>query len=216
MKKLIQIAAVLLILFAYAAYPQNILHDRIVLLSEYIASEEFFNASSDADDLALTDSIFNKSLEICDGDISEALLTAAFTAIPYNRVPIHTPLLGIEFNVPLPSAKDSVFLKKNKQLPRNLFPDTPMDGYGDKDKLAHFFGSAFLSYSRVPFDFNKIIGIFVEEFERSFKVQSFADPRDLTANGSGIAFGRALNENGSIRPSHILMLNFLSYFTYGL
>lgn len=215
MKKLIQIAAILFLIGA-SAYPQSILNDRIVLLSGYIASDEFLNTSRHSDDLALTDSIYNKSLEICDGDISEALLTAAFTTIPYNKVPIHTSILGIKFNVPLPSAVDSVFLKKNKHLPRNLFPDTPQDGYGDKDKLAHFFGSAFLSYSRVPFDFNKIIGIFVEEFERSFKVQSFADPRDLTANGSGITFGRALNEDENIRPSHILALNFLSYFTYGL
>jgi len=212
-KKLIQIAAIFVITYS-AACAQTVLHDQIVLLSEYIASDEF--VQSGAGDLALVDSIYNKSLEICGGSVSEALLTATFTTIPYNKVPIHTSILGISFTVPLPSATDSVFRKKNEHLPRNLFPDTPQDGYGDIDKLAHFFGSAYLAYSHVPFDFNKIIGIFVEEFERSFKVQSFADPRDLAANSSGITFGSALRDNEEIRPSRVLALNFLSHFTYGL
>ena len=65
----------------------------------------------------------------------------------------------------------------------------PEIDYGDKDKLAHFFGSAFLSYESTIFDLGKLIGYFVEAFEESFKVQSTVDLRDLDVNEYGRLFG---------------------------
>ena len=52
----------------------------------------------------------------------------------------------MQLDIPLPSVTDSIFALKRKNLPKNLFYDTPNTEMGDKDKLPHFFGTAFLSY----------------------------------------------------------------------
>jgi len=131
--------------------------------------------------------------------------------VPYNKVPIQVPILNSIVYYPLTSADDEIFLKKNNNLPRYLFFDTPQNDYGDKDKLAHFFGSAFLSYESNLFDIGKLIGYFVEAFEESFKVQSSVDPRDLDVNYYGRLFGSILKEDKSVRPSQILLFRSLRY-----
>jgi len=91
-----------------------------------------------------------------------------------------------------------------------------MNNYGDKDKLAHFFGSAFLSYSSNYFDLGNAIGYLVEVFEESFKVQSSIDERDLITNKLGNLFGTVLKQNKNILPSQIIILRTLSNFSYSL
>ena len=113
-------------------------------ISEFIASEKFIEIRNSCNDLASTDSIFNEALKITDGDIADALLALMLATVPYREVPIQIPILGSVVNYPLTSADEETFLKKNENLPRYLFFDTPQNDYGDKDKLAHFFGSAFL------------------------------------------------------------------------
>jgi hypothetical protein len=93
-----------------------------------------------------------------------------------------------------------------------LFFDTPQNNYGDKDKLAHFFGSAFLSYESNIFDLGKLIGYFVEAFEESFKVQSSVDLRDLDVNDYGRLFGTWLKESNKLLPSQIFLLRSLRFF----
>ena len=116
-------------------------------LSRYIASKEFAELKIKINDYRQMDLIYEKALEESDGDISNALFTLTFTAIPYDYIPVVSPVFKILINVPLPHSVDSIFNLKNKNLPKNLFYDTPQNEFGDKDKLAHFFGSAYLSYS---------------------------------------------------------------------
>jgi hypothetical protein len=103
------------------------------------------------------------------------------------------------------------FLTKNENLPKNLFFDSPQNNFGDKDKLAHFFGSAFLSYESKFFDLGKLIGYFVEAFEESFKVQSSVDIRDLDVNEYGRFFGELLKENDNLLPSQIFLLRSIRF-----
>jgi hypothetical protein len=110
---------------------------------------------------------------------------------------------------PLISAEENIFNLKNRQLPSKLFFDTPSGDYGDKDKLAHFFGSAYLAYLSLIFDFAPVIGYFVEVFEEKFQVQSSVDLRDMEANRLGILFGKMLKKNYKTLPSDILILNTL-------
>lgn len=181
-------------------------------ISEFIASKNFRAIRKVCNDLASTDSIFNEAIKITNGNIADALLALMLATVPYREVPVQIPILNTIVNYPLTSADEETFLKKNENLPRYLFFDTPNNEYGDKDKLAHFFGSAFLSYESNLFDLGKLIGYFVEAFEESFKVQSSVDARDLDVNDYGRLFGTLLKENKKLQPSQIFLLRSLSFF----
>lgn len=181
-------------------------------ISEFIASEKFSEIRNVYNDLASADSIYNEAIKITNGNISDALLALMFATVPYREVPVQIPILDFTVNYPLTSADEKTFLKKNENLPRYLFFDTPQNDYGDKDKLAHFFGSAYLSFESNIFDLGKLIGYFVEAFEESFKVQSSVDARDLDVNDYGRLFGTLLKENKKLQPSQIFLLRSLSFF----
>jgi hypothetical protein len=195
---------------------QSSLSKGVNYLSSYIASEEFKELSETKNHIELTDSIYLRAVNFYNGDYSEALLALMLAAVPYKIVPIQIPVLNIVINYPLTAAEDSIFLLKNSNLPKYLFFDSPQTDYGDKDKLAHFFGSAFLAYSPNFFDLGNLIGYFIEVFEESFKVQSSVDNRDLYVNSLGIFFGKVLKKNKDLLPSDILILNTLIHIRYSL
>ncbi len=202
----------LLLLFSVNLIPQQSdLSKTVNHISEYIASEKLAEIRINVGELAATDSIFIDAIKFTELDYGDALLALMLATVPYNKVPIQVPILNSIVYYPLTSADDEIFLKKNNNLPRYLFFDTPQNDYGDKDKLAHFFGSAFLSYESNLFDIGKLIGYFVEAFEESFKVQSSVDPRDLDVNYYGRLFGSILKEDKSVRPSQILLFRSLRY-----
>lgn len=177
----------------------------VLKLSEFISSDYF--AKLNYNDLNLVDTIYVRAMKITGSDFSEAFLSLTFAAIPYKEVPLVLPVIRIRVNVPLISANDSIFMKKNHNLPKYLLYDSPHDNFGDKDKIAHFFGNAFLSYNTRVFDLTKFLGIFVEDFEKEFKVESAVDTRDLLVNYLGYIFGKAVKQNKHILPSQV----FLSY-----
>lgn len=180
-------------------------------ISHYIASEEFYQLKIEIGEPASIDSIYAVALRFNDYDFSETLLALMFATVPYREVPIQIPLFNVILYYPLISADTETFLKKNENLPRYLFVDSPNNDYGDKDKLAHFFGSAFLSYASRFFDLGELIGYFVEAFEESFKVQSAIDLRDLDVNDYGRLFGKLLKSDNSLLPSKIFYLRSMRY-----
>lgn len=190
---------------------QSNLSKAVNFISEYISSENFVKIKSTYGDLAATDSIYLTAIKYSHYDYDDALLALMLATVPYREVPIQIPLLKIVVNYPLVSADEQTFLQKNKNLPAHLFLDSPQDSFGDKDKLAHFFGSAFLSYESNLFDLGKLIGYFVEAFEESFKVQSSIDPRDLDVNDYGRLFGSILKKDKSVLPSQILLFRSIRY-----
>ncbi len=185
-------------------------------LTCYIASKHFAELKFKMDDPARTDSIFKEALIITHNNNTEALFALIFAVLPYNKVPIKIPLLPIVLKYPLISAGDSLYNLKNKNLPKYLFFTSPKDNFGDKDKLAHFFGAAFLSYSGNIFDLSDLIGYFVEVFEQDFVVQSSIDPRDLHADTLGDIFGRLLKKNKEVLPSQVMLMKTLFYCRYNL
>jgi len=191
---------------------QSDLSKAVNSISSYIASDKFVQIKKDYGDLSVADSIFNYAVKYTNGDYSEALLALSAATLPYREVPIVIPIINSIWNYPLVSAGDSVYYLKNKNLPTKFFYDTPQNEYGDKDKTAHFFGFAFLEYSTLIFDFENLIGNFIEAFEEDFKVQSSVDYRDLEVNFLGKCFGRLLKKDKSILPSHILVMRTLYYF----
>ena len=203
----------LIILSGENSYPQqSSLSKSVNYISSYISAEEFINLKAGIGDLCAVDSIYSTALKFNEDNYSEALLALSAATLPYREVPIIIPLINSVWKYPLVSSDDSVYNLKNENLPAQFFYDTPQNDYGDKDKLAHFFGFAFLSYSTLFFDFGNLIGYFVEAFEEDFKVQSSIDYRDLEVNFLGKCFGRLLKNDKSILPSQVLVMRTLYYF----
>ncbi len=185
-------------------------------LSEFIASDYFTNLHKANNDLVLADSIFLRAVHYENYNYSDALFDLTFAVIPYNKVKVRLPLIGLKFTYHLTSAEENIFEKKNSNLPKKLFFDTPAGNYGDKDKLAHFFGSAFIGYSSNVFDFGDLIGYFVEVFEQDFEVQNSMDWRDIETNYLGNVFGEILKENKNVLPSQVMLIRTLFYCRYHL
>ncbi len=180
-------------------------------ISEYIA-----NFKSPKNDIAAVDSIYKFALKVNNNNISDALLSLTFATIPYKEFPLTIPFVKIKMKIPIFAVNDSLFNLKNKKIPKNILFDSPQTNFGDKDKLAHFFGSAFISQRSNIFDFTKIIGIFVEEFEEKFKIDAKFDERDIVIDDLGNMFGKILKKNKSAMPSDVLLYNSLKFFKYGL
>lgn len=190
---------------------QSNLSKTVNYISSYLASEHFSNLKNNIGDVAATDSIFSEAMRFTEYDYGDALIALMLATVPYNEVPIQIPIFNSTVYYPLTSADEETFLTKNEKLPRYLFFDSPQNNYGDKDKLAHFFGSAFLSYESNIFDIGKLIGYFVEAFEESFKVQSSVDLRDLDVNEYGRLFGDLLKENKDLLPSQIFLIRSIRF-----
>lgn len=190
---------------------QSALSKGVNYISEFIASDYFKELSKTNSDLALADTIYLRAIRYKNYDYSEALLALTFACVPYRKVPVKIPLLNIVLYYPLTSAGSKTFLMKNENLPKNLYFDSPANSFGDKDKLAHFFGSAYLSYTSKVFDFGNLIGYFVESFEDEFKVQSHIDTRDMMTNTLGNLFGKILKNNKNILPSQAFILRTFNY-----
>ena len=204
---------ILIIVFTSSAYSQQSgLSKGVNYLSEFIASDYFLELKKENTDLALVDSIYTRAIEFYENDYTEALLALTFTTIPYRRVPLVIPLIKARLYYPLISANDSISNLKNQNLPSKLFFDSPDNDYGDKDKLAHFFGNAFIGYAENILKLADVFGYFVEAFEEDFKAQSEVDFRDVDVNWYGVLFGDMLEVNKKILPSQIMIIRSLRYF----
>lgn len=192
---------------------QSKLSKGVNYLSDFISSDYFRELKKEKSDLDLIDSIFIRAIKFYDYDYQEALLALTFTTIPYQRVPLVIPLVNVRIYYPLISASDSIANLKNKNLPSKLFYDSPANDYGDKDKLAHFFGNAFIGYAENILKLADVFGYFVEAFEEDFKAQSEVDFRDVDVNWYGVLFGEMLELNKNILPSQIMTIRSLRYVT---
>jgi hypothetical protein len=209
-----RVLLIAVILFTSSFPQQSKLSRAVNYLSSFIASDHFVVLKETNSDLALVDSIYLSAIAFTEKDYGEALLALTFVTVPYKKVPIIVPIIKEVIYYPLIAADDSTFKIKNKNLPRYLFYDSPKTSHGDVDKLAHFFGNAFIGYSENIFDLSALIGYFVESFEESFKVQSKVDYRDLDVNWYGDQFGKLLNENEELLPSQIMLIRSLKYFRF--
>jgi hypothetical protein len=207
LKTLLTTAAILIFLFhnhflAQSNFDKSF-YGGLFYLSELIASDEFSTFKNGHDDLAQVDIIYKKAVDFYNGDISEALLALTFTYLPFDHIKVRF-LFGTQLNFTLPSPPKKVFDNKVRNLPKFLFFDSPKNNFGDKDKLAHFFGNAFLRYNFGFFNLSKFMGIFVETVEEGLFIEGGYSNRDLIVNHLGEFFAESIKKNNSILPSDIL------------
>ncbi|MEW6511616.1 MAG: hypothetical protein AB1428_11745 [Bacteroidota bacterium] len=173
-------------------------------LKEYIRSEEFSVERARRGDREAVDAIFDTGFRLAWENAYEALLITFVAVMDHRTFGIKIPLLGDVVWLPLTSEFTDDFTARVNALPSHLFPDSPPGRAGDRDKLQHFFGSAFLTYVTESPDAAERMGAFVEWGERAFIVDGAYDQRDLLANRQGQKFARALLEHHSARPSDYL------------
>ncbi|MFC2134258.1 hypothetical protein ACFLTH_06530 [Bacteroidota bacterium] len=180
-------------------------------MSHFIASNYFHKLAEENSQLELIDTLYLKAIDYYADDISEALLALTFSTFTFQKMSVSLPILGLTLKAPLPTMPDSLFNKRLENLPSHFLIDSPNSDNSDKDKLPHFFGSAFLSYNLRFFNFSKFMGILVELFEETFKVQGEVDSRDLIINSFGDLFGTVLNNKNDVLPSQVLELHSILY-----
>ena len=182
------------------------LEDGIAYMVNFILSDEFNSLKQTNTDLDLVDTLYLRALHFHNYAIDEALLTLTFATLPFREMPLHIPFTNIELGAKLPSGPEGTLEKKINRLPGQVFIDTPQTKFGDKDKVAHFFGNAFFSYSVTIFNISKFLSILVELFEDAFKVEGTIDHRDFIANYLGYHFGRHLKDDEDYLPSEAFKL----------
>ena len=186
----------------------------LFFLSDFISSDEFLQIKKTNTDLEQVDIIYSKAVKFFEGDISEALLCLTFSCLPFQHIDFDL-FFGI-MKVPLPSPPKKVFQKRLENLPKNIYFDSPRTDFGDKDKLSHFFGNAFLRYNISVFNFSKFMGIFVEKTEENFFTNGELDRRDIMTNHLGELFAEMLKLNAGAKPSKALLVYQIFYFREGL
>ncbi len=169
----------------------------------YIRDQRFKELAQRCGDLRAVDGIYLKALKIADHDIARALFLSLMGTLEHQSVEFKVPIFGI-LGVPLTFEEDSLFQCRKRNLPSKIYQDTPPEG--DKDKLQHFFASAYLSYFSDSPELAKQSGNFVEWGESKFIVGGADDPRDKRANKHGEAFGRDLQVVKTLLPSDYLRL----------
>jgi hypothetical protein len=124
----------------------------------------------------------------------------------HRRVGVSVSGLGPLLWLPLTAEFEEDFEARIARLPSALYPDSPPGPAGDRDKLQHFFGSAFLTFFSESVETADEAGRFVEWGEGAFIVDGMSDDRDLRADRHGQDFGLRLRADPSALPSESFRL----------
>jgi hypothetical protein len=175
-------------------------------LREYVRGDAFARVRRVQGDGAAVDALFAYARELSWHNNAEALLISLAASLDHRRVGVLIPPFNFALWFPLTSEFPEEFESRVSALPRKLYADSPNTPGGDRDKLQHFFGSAFLAYVFESRESADRVGDFVEWGEERFVVNGTYDPRDLRANWQGQQFGLRLLDDPRARPSHFLHL----------
>jgi hypothetical protein len=170
-------------------------------LREYVRSDELSAARAAFGDLYAVDLVFDRAMCLSWDNVYEALLVSAFALMDHHRVGVRLPLIGFVLWFPLTSEFAGEFAARVDSLPSRLYADTPPGREGDRDKLQHFFGSAFLTALSESAEGADRFGLFVEWGEELFIVGGVNDDRDVRANRQGQRFALRLLADHDTRPS---------------
>jgi hypothetical protein len=176
-------------------------------LKEYVTSDAYALVRRQYGDLYAVDALFDRAMTSSWGNVYEALFICLVATMEHRRVTFDVPLLGPILSLPLTSEFEDEFRARVAALPGRLYPDSPDGQLQDKDKLQHFFGSAFLAYVFESRDASERVGELVERGERRFVPDRGPDERDVRANRQGQEFGQALLRDRSVLPSRFLSMH---------
>lgn len=165
-------------------------------LRDFIRSENFKKLKEKFGDVHAIDIIYKKSLVLCNYDIENALLVCGFATLDHRKIEFKLPIIGLKIPLILTSESKEGFKKRIANLPSKIFSDT----LDDKDKLQHFFFSAYITYKNMGRKTADKIGLLIEEGEK-IGLNLVRDERDIIANRLGQNFGLSLHKNPFTLPS---------------
>jgi hypothetical protein len=177
------------------------------VLREYVRSGELAAARRAYGDLYAVDCVFDRAMRLCWNNVYESLLVSTFALMDHRRFGVRLPLPGPVLWFPLTSEFERDFRARVDSLPSHLYRDTPPGREGDRDKLQHFFGSAFLTAMTESPEEADRFGLFVEWGEDLFIVGGVSDERDVRANRQGERFALRLLTDHDTRPSAFFALD---------
>lgn len=186
---------------ATVLFPIKIIQDE-ARLRDFVLSEQFARARRAMGDRRAVDLLFRRALELSWNNTGEALFISMLATLEHRSLGIKLPLIGPLLWIPLTGEFEDAFRERVACLPERLYPDTPPEG--DRDKLQHFFGSAFLTVLSESAESSDAVGVFVEEEEEVFVVGGSNDVRDLRADRQGQRFALALMNDRETLPSPFL------------
>jgi hypothetical protein len=172
-------------------------------LRQYILDQRFQILRKKYSDMRAVDAIYLRSLKIADYNIARALFLSFMAVLEHRKIEVKIPMIST-LKIPLTFENDSIFAVRIKHLPSHIYSDSPMIPAGDRDKLQHFFGSAYLSYISESPEFTRMAGNLIEWGESVFIVDGENDPRDKHANRQGENFGQDLLIEMTLLPSDYL------------
>ncbi len=149
------------------------------------------------------DAIYLKALKIAEHSIGRALFLSLVATLEHRDIDLKVPIIG-SVGLPLTFEEDSTFNARMSNLPAKIYADTPPEG--DRDKLQHFFGSAYIAYTSESREFARTSGDLVEWGEAKLVVGGVDDDRDRRANSQGERFGHDLLTIKNLLPSDYLNL----------
>jgi len=171
-------------------------------LRAFISSAVFAKLRRIAGDKAAMDAIYVYAMQLTHNNTAAALLIATTASFDHRLVAIRNPLFNLA--LPLSDESDAEFRLRISHLPAHLYADSPRTQSGDRDKLQHFFGSAFLTYITESPETGERFGEFIEKGEEAFIIGGANDERDLRADRQGQMFGFTLLTNCKTYPSRFL------------
>ncbi|MDI6780378.1 MAG: hypothetical protein QME25_09395 [Bacteroidota bacterium] len=178
------------------------LFQNITQLKSYLRSDEFSEFKKQYGDLIAVDEIFRKSIQFTKGNTGIALLLCTSATLDHYTLGIRVPILNIY--IPLTDESKEEFQKRVDNLPTQIYPSSPKTKYGNRDKLQHFFGSAFIAYVFESSEVAERFSEFVEKGEDRYIKGGQYDNNDIEANRDGQLFGIELGKNQKTKPSDIL------------
>lgn len=171
-------------------------------LKSFIRNDEFLNFKKQHGDLAAVDLIYQKAKELTRGNTGISLLICTIATLDHYTLGIKIPLINLY--IPLTNETKEDYRKRTANLPTHFYSNSPSYPYGDKDKLQHIFGSAFLIYAFESEGLAERYSLFVEKIEDRYIKDGNYDERDMEANRDGQKFGLLLMKNRNAKPSDVL------------
>jgi hypothetical protein len=191
--------------FSITSFLQNAFTPQLITdtkrIRDYVRDPRFRVLTRRCGDLRAVDAIYVCALKVADFDMARALFLSLMAVLEHQNVKLKLPIVS-SITLPLTFEEDSLFRARREQLPMHVYPDSPAGG--DRDKLQHFFASAYISFASESPELARASGNAVEWGEAQFVVGGADDYRDRRANKHGERFGRDLLVVKTLLPSDYL------------
>ena len=174
-------------------------------IREYVRDPRFKALKKLCGEARAVDAIYLRALRIAEHNIARGLFLSLMGTLEHRDLDLKVPIVG-SLGLPLTFEADSLFNARFQNLPSRIYSDTPPEG--DRDKLQHFFASAYISFASESRELARTGGNLVEWGEAQFVVGGVDDPRDRRANKHGERFGHDLLTTRTLLPSDYLNLSF--------